>query len=68
MSVFMSEADIAKVPSLQDRCELRNFARFLRLWGTHGYDMLQRPRWQRYLVVSESEVAAMTQRNVWSPK
>ena len=62
MSVFTSEADIAKVPSLQDRRELRNFQRFLKLWPQWGFDMLSRPRWQKYLGVSEQE-AAMLQKN-----
>jgi hypothetical protein len=62
MTVFTSEADIARVPSLQDRRELRNFNRFLRLWPAHGFDMIQRPRWQKYLGLSEQEAAAMVPR------
>lgn len=45
-----------------DRRELRNFQRFLRLWPIHGFDMLARPRWQKYLGVDEREAAAL-QRN-----
>lgn len=67
MSVYSNEADIAKVPSLQDRRELRNFGRFLKLWPTRGFDMVTRPRWQKYLGLSDAEVAAMT-KPVWSPK
>jgi hypothetical protein len=40
-----------------DRRELRNFQRFLRLWPTHGFDMWNRPRWQKYLGLSNAEVA-----------
>jgi hypothetical protein len=53
-----SEADIAKVPDAGDRRELRNFGRFLRLWPHHSFDMLQRPRWQKYLGLDAEEVAA----------
>lgn len=56
--IIMSEADIAKVPSLQDRRELRNFQRWLRLWPHHSFDMIQRPRWQKYLGLSTEEVTA----------
>ena len=62
MSVFASEADIARVPSMQDRRELRNFQRFLRLWPHHGFDMLARPRWQKYLAITVDE-AAVLQKN-----
>ena len=54
--IISSEADIAKVPSLQDRRELRNFQRWLRLWPHHAFDMIQRPRWQKYLGLSPEEV------------
>jgi hypothetical protein len=60
--IVTSEADIAKVPSMQDRRELRNFMRFLRLWPIHGYDMLERPRWRKYLAINEAEAASL-QRN-----
>jgi len=56
--IITSEADIAKVPSPQDRRELRNFQRWLRLWPHHGFDMIQRPRWQKYLGLSPEEVEA----------
>ncbi len=59
MSVFSSEADIARVSSLQDRRELRNFHRFLKLWPHHGFDMLVRPRWQKYLAINAAEAAAL---------
>jgi hypothetical protein len=62
VSVFHTEADIARVPSAQDRRELRNFQRFLKLWPHHGFDMLARPRWQKYLAISETE-AAMFQKH-----
>lgn len=66
MSVFLSEADIAKVSSRADRCELRNFQRFLKLYPLHGFDMLHRPRWQKYLGISEQEAEAMRKRPpVW---
>lgn len=42
--IITCEADIAKVPSPQDRRELRNFQRWLRLWPHHGFDMIQRRR------------------------
>lgn len=41
--------------SLDDRRELRNWHRFLRLWPKHKLRMLQRERWKRYLVLSERE-------------
>lgn len=53
------EACIKKVADLSDRRELRNFMRFLRLWPHHSFDMIQRPRWQRYLGLSATEVEAM---------
>lgn len=56
--IISSEADIAKVPSPQDRRELRNFQRWLRLWPHHAFDMIQRPRWQKYLGLTPEEVAA----------
>jgi hypothetical protein len=56
--IIMKEADIAKVPSPQDRRELRNFMRWLRLWPHHGFDMIQRPRWQKYLGLTPEEVTA----------
>lgn len=58
MTVIMSEADIARVPSPKDRRELRNFARFLRVWPHHSFDMIQRPRWQKYLGLAPEEVEA----------
>ena len=60
--IVSSEADIQKVVDLSDRRELRNFLRFLRLWPHHGFDMLERPRWQKYLGINASE-AAMLQKN-----
>lgn len=56
--IITGEADIAKVPSPQDRRELRNFQRWLRLWPHHGFDMIQRQRWQKYLGLSPEEVEA----------
>lgn len=56
--IITSEADIAKVPSPQDRRELRNFQRWLRVWPHHGFDMIQRHRWQKYLGLSTEEVDA----------
>jgi len=56
--IISSEADIAKIPSLQDRREARNFMRWLRLWPHHSFDMIQRPRCQKYLGLSAEEVAA----------
>ena len=41
--------------TLNDRRELRNFQRFLRLWPHHGFDMLYRPRWQKYLGLTPEE-------------
>lgn len=58
MSVFTSEADIAKVDSLVDRRELRNYMRFLKLWPVHKFTMLQRPRWQKYLAITSDEAKA----------
>lgn len=58
MTVITGEADIAKLPSAQDRRELRNFGRFLKLWPHHSFDMIQRPRWQRYLGLDATEVEA----------
>lgn len=57
--IISSEADIAKVASLNDRRELRNFQRWLRLWPHHAYDMVQRPRWQKYLGFAPEEVGAI---------
>lgn len=57
--IITSEADIAKVASLNDRRELRNFTRFLRLWPHHSFDMINRPRWQKYLGFSAEEVVAI---------
>jgi len=55
--IISSDADIAKVPSPQDRRELRNFQRWLRLWPHYGFEMIQRPRWQKYLGITPDEVA-----------
>jgi hypothetical protein len=63
--IIVSEADIAKVPSLQDRRELRNFMRFLKLWPTHGYEMVEREVWKKYLGLSSEEVVAMQKGYVW---
>ena len=60
--IISSEADIAKVSNLSDRRELRNFQRFLRLWPSHGFDMLERPRWRKYLGITPAE-AEMLQKN-----
>lgn len=57
--IITSEADIQKVASLSDRRELRNFTRFLRLWPVHGFDMIQRPRWKKYLGFTDEEVEAI---------
>lgn len=56
--IITGEQDIAKVPSPADRRELRNFQRWLRLWPHHGFDMIQRPRWQKYLGLTSEEVEA----------
>lgn len=42
-----------------DMKELRNFRRFLRLWPAYGYDMIQRPRWQKYLGLTSEEAATL---------
>lgn len=57
--IVTTEADIAKVACLNDRRELRNFMRFLRLWPVHGFDMLERPRWQKYLGISSLEARSL---------
>jgi hypothetical protein len=53
--------------SANDRRELRNFRRFLRLWPHHGFDMLHRPRWQKYLGLTAQEAAAMTDKPIKLP-
>lgn len=58
MTVIRSEADIARLPSFNDRREVRNFSRFLKLWQHRSFDMIQRPRWQKYLGLSPEEVEA----------
>jgi hypothetical protein len=68
VSVFHTEADIARVPSMQDRRELRNFQRFLRLWPHHGFDMLARPRWQKYLAITPDEAAMLQKRPPFTTK
>lgn len=60
--IISNEADIAKLADASDRREVRNFQRFLRLWPIHGFDMLERPRWQKYLAISPAE-AAMLQKH-----
>ena len=40
---------------MQDRREVRNFQRFLRLLPRYELRMLQRPRWQRYLGLAGDE-------------
>jgi hypothetical protein len=47
--------------SSNDRRELRNFRRFLRLWPTRGFDMLQSDRWREYLHMTEDEARAYIQ-------
>lgn len=56
--IISSEADIKKIANLADRREVRNFGRWLRLWPIHGFDMIARPRWQKYLGLSADEVVA----------
>lgn len=63
--IITSEADIAKVPSLQDRREMRNFMRFLRVWPKHKPDMLRRSRWQKYLVLTQQEAETMSRPTHW---
>jgi len=60
--IIQSEADIARLASANDRREVRNFQRFLRLWPVHGFDMLERPRWQKYLAISPAEAAILQKR------
>lgn len=50
--------DISKL-SAKDRRELRNFARFTKLWPIYGFDMIQRPAWQRYLNLTPAEAKQM---------
>ena len=57
--IINGEADIAKIANANDRRELRNFARFLKLWPLHGFDMIQRQRWQKYLGFTPEEVTAI---------
>lgn len=57
--IINGEADIAKIANANDRRELRNFARFMRLWPIHGFDMIQRPRWKKYLGFTDEEVEAI---------
>ena len=56
--IIGGEADIAKIPDMKDRREVRNFRRWLKLWPHHSFDMIQRPRWQRYLGLNREEVSA----------
>lgn len=57
--IISGESDIAKLASRKDRREIRNYMRFLRLWPVHGFDMLERPRWQKYLGVSPQEATSL---------
>lgn len=50
-----------------DRREIRNFRRFIALWPTHGFEMVQRPRWQKYLALTPEEAAGMTNQPPWTP-
>lgn len=60
--IISGEADVKRVRHLKDRREIRNYMRFLRLWPIHGFDMLHRPRWQKYLGLSPSEATKMATR------
>ena len=62
--IIRSVADLAKVKDARDRREIRHYIRFLKLWPVYGYDMLQRPFWQRYLNVTPEEASRMTQKPV----
>jgi len=44
-----------EIKSKQDRREVRNFQRFLRLLPRYELRMLQRPRWQKYLGLTSQE-------------
>ena len=48
------DADLSML-TLAERREIRNFQRYLRLLPRHRLRMLQRPRWQRYLGVTQQE-------------
>lgn len=56
--IITNDTDISYLPPA-DRRELRNFRRFLRLWPIYGFDMLERPRWQKYLGLTEQEAKTM---------
>lgn len=56
---------INRLPSPTDRRELRNFARFLRLWPKHQPDMLRRSRWQKYVALTPVEGEAMNRQMHW---
>lgn len=43
----------------EDRREVRNFIRFLKLWPKHKGRMVERPMWQRYLGLGPLEVRLM---------
>jgi hypothetical protein len=41
--------------SFKDKLEMRNFARFLKLYPVYKLRMLDSPRWQRYLNLTDAE-------------
>lgn len=41
--------------SFKDKLEIRNFARFLKLYPTYKLRMLNSPRWQKYLNLTNAE-------------
>ena len=60
--IIRGERDIAKLQHIADRREVRNFQRFLRLYPIHGFDMLHRARWQKYLCISQDEAMGFVKR------
>jgi hypothetical protein len=54
--------------SFNDRRELRNFRRFLKLWPIYGFDMIQRPRWQKYLGYKAEEITELYMTQIWPRK
>lgn len=54
--------------NFNDRKEIRNFRRFLKLWPIYGFDMIQRPRWQKYLGFKAEEISELYLQPVWPRK
>jgi len=53
--LIVTAENLSAIALKNDRCEVRNYLRFLRLYPRYRLRMLASPRWQKYLNITPAE-------------